>query len=190
MIFIIAALVANLGFATIRFWLFKPPVQRTNPRYLTLLASGLVADVIASYGFLVLISQPPAQIKHYSLIITGLSLLAAAALIGKFAFLREGAPALQRLRGWISATTVIVTLYLLFGSIAYYAKVIQDTNLASLTYLFIPGVMLVILWVNTAYDAWDYAERRNQFLPPPAGADAARSEGREELSSSGRSRVP
>ena len=170
MIYVLAALLVNLALTTVRFWRFKPPVLRSNPRYLALLGCGLVADLVASYGFLLLIRQPPAQIRHYNLIITGLSLLAAVALIGKFAFLRDGAPALQRVRGWVSSVTVIVTLYLLFGSIAYYAKVIQDTNFALLTYLVIPGVMLVILWVNTAYDAWDYSERRNQLLPRPPGA--------------------
>ena len=174
MAYVLAALLAHLVLTSIRIWRFAPPVARSDRRYLALLGCGLLADLVASYGFLVLIRQPPAQIKHYSLIIAGLSLLAAVALIGKFAFLRDGAPARQRARGWIATVTVIVTLYLLFGSIAYYAKVIQDTNFASLTFLFVPGVMLVILWVNTAYDAWDYAERRNQLLPPPS-ADARRS---------------
>ena len=105
----LAALLANLVLTSIRVWRFTPPIARSDGRYLALLACGLLADVIASYGFLALIRQPPAQIKHYGLIIAGLSLLAAVALIVKFAFLRDGAPALQRLRGWISTVTVIVT---------------------------------------------------------------------------------
>lgn len=105
-----------------------------------------------------------------------LSLFAAVALIVKFAFLRDGSPALQRVRGCLAAVAVTVSLYLLFGSIAYYAKMIQDTNFASLTYLFVPAVMLIILWVNTAYDAWDFAERRNQLLPRPQDADATASQ--------------
>ncbi|MBL8691365.1 MAG: hypothetical protein JNL04_19820 [Rhodospirillaceae bacterium] len=172
MTYIIAALLTSLGLTTIRFWRFTPPVPRMSPAYLTLLIGGLLSDLVASWGFLVLIRQPPAQIRHYSLIITLLSLFAAVTLIVKFAFLRDGSPALQRLRGWLAAVAVTVSLYLLFGSIAYYAKVIQDTNFASLTYLFVPAVMLIILWVNTAYDAWDFAERRNQLLPRPTNADA------------------
>ncbi len=136
--YILAALLASLGLTTIRFWRFTPPVPRTSPAYL--------------------------------------SLLAAVTLIAKFAFLRDGSPTSQRLRGWLAAVAVTISLYLLFGSIAYYAKVIQDTNFASLTYLFVPAVMLIILWVNTAYDAWDFAERRNQLLPRPPDTDAARSE--------------
>jgi hypothetical protein len=37
--------------------------------------------------------------------------------------------------------------------------VIQDTNIIQLAYLFIPAMMLTILWTTTAYDAWDFAER-------------------------------
>lgn len=173
MIYILAALLVNLALTSIRSWRFKPPVAWTDRRYLAVLVGGLLSDLVASYGFLALVRQPPAQIRSYSLIITLLALLAAAALIGKFAFLRDGLPTVQRLRGWIAAVMVTVSLYALFGSIAYFSKVIQDTNFASLTYLFIPAVMLTILWVNTAYDAWDFAERRNQLRPRPAENDTS-----------------
>lgn len=174
--YILAGLLANLGLTSLRFLRFEPPVRRTDPRYLALLIGALLSDLLATYGLHLLIRQPPSQIRSYSLTITLLSLLAAAALIFKFAFLREGPPRRQKLFGWGAAIVVTIALYLLFGSIAYFAKVIQDTNIISLHYVFIPAVMLIILWVNTAYDSWDFADRRNQFRARPHDAGEIRSE--------------
>ena len=158
MSFVIAAFLANLGLISLRFLRFVPPVRKSDPLYLAVLFGGLAADLLASYGFYELILTQGAHIRNYSLIITPLSLVAAAALIGKFAFSREGGRPVRRLGSWLSSVLVVISLYALFGSIAFFSKVIQDTNIIQLTCLFIPAVMLIVLWINTGYDAWDYAE--------------------------------
>jgi hypothetical protein len=170
MVLIIAAFLANLGLISYRFLRFTPPVRKSDPLYLAILAGCLLADLVASCGFYVLIHTPAAHIRSYSLIITLLSLLAAVALIGKFAFYREGTRPAQRLLAWASSVLVMVSLYLLFGSIAFFSKVIQDTNFILVAYLFIPAMMLTILWINTAYDSWDFAERSDPLRDRLSGA--------------------
>ena len=178
MSFVIAAFLLNFGLVSFRFLRFAPPVRRTEPLYVAILAGCLAADFLASYGFYTMIQTQAGHIRSYSLIITVLSLLAAAALIGKFAFHRENAGASQRLLAWASSVAVMTSLYLLFGSIAYFSKVIQDTNFIVLAQLFIPAMMLTILWINTAYDSWDFAERGDviggrapMVAMPPAGEE-------------------
>ncbi|MBM3548664.1 MAG: hypothetical protein FJX54_17090 [Alphaproteobacteria bacterium] len=158
MIFIVAAFLANLGLVSFRFQHFVPPVKKSDPLYVSILTGCLAADLVASYGFYELIQTQGAHIRSYSLIITTLALLAAVALIGKFSFSREGARPARRFGSWLSSMLVVVSLYALFGSIAYFSKVIQDTKIMQLAYLFIPAVMLIVLWINTGYDAWDYAD--------------------------------
>ena len=157
--FIVAAFLAYLALISYRGFVFVTPVPAHERRYRLVLAGCLTADLMAAYGFYALIRETPAQIGNYTLIVTALALLAAVAIIVKFAFPRERTAPYRRLSAW--ALTVLMTsvLYLLFGSISYYAKIVRDSNLGSVAYLFIPAVMLAILWINTIYDHWDSAER-------------------------------
>lgn len=90
------------------------------------IAALVVNLVLTTIRFLGL--DPPARLNERRY----LALLAAAALIANFAFLRDGSPRLQRLRGWSSAVAVTVSLYLMFGAIASVSKAIQDTDIVSL----------------------------------------------------------
>ena len=56
---------------------------------------------------------------------------------------------------------LILLFYLLFGWIAYASTIIRDTGFTALANFFIPILMLTILWITTAYDHWDYAERED-----------------------------
>lgn len=158
MLFIVGAFLAYLALISYRGFVFVPPVPAHERRYRLVLAGCLIADLTAAYGFYVLVRETPSQIGNYTLIVTALALLAAVAIIAKFAFPRERSAPYRRLSAWALSVLVTSVLYLLFGSISYYAKIVRDTNL-SVAYLFIPAVMLAILWINTVYDHWDSAER-------------------------------
>lgn len=158
MLFIVGAFLAYLALISYRGSVFVPPVPAHERRYRLVLAGCLIADLTAAYGFYVLVRETPSQIGNYTLIVTALALLAAVAIIAKFAFPRERSAPYRRLSAWALSVLVTSVLYLLFGSISYYAKIVRDTNL-SVAYLFIPAVMLAILWINTVYDHWDSAER-------------------------------
>lgn len=159
MVYIIAAFLAYLALIAYRAIAFVPPVPGRELRFHLALAGCLAADLTASYGFWQLIREIPAQMRNYTLIVTALALLAAGAIIAKFAFPRERSARSGRLSAWALAVLVTSVLYLLFGSISYYSKIVRDSNLGAVADLFIPAIMLVVLWINTIYDHWDSAER-------------------------------
>lgn len=159
MLFVVAAFSAYLALVSYRAIALVPPVSSRTWRYRIILAGCLIADLVASYGFYQLIGETPAQIRHYSLIVTALALLAAVAIMGKFAFPREPMARFRRLSGWALSLFVMWVLYLLFGSISYYSKIVRDSNFSPVADVFIPSVMLAILWIVTAYDHWDAAEQ-------------------------------
>lgn len=159
MLFVVAAFSAYFVLVSYRALALTPPVSSRAWRLHVVLAGSLIADLVASYGFYQLIGETPAQIRHYSLIVTVLALLAAVAIVGKFAFPREPTARFRRLSGWALSLFVMWVLYLLFGSISYYSKIVQDSNFSPVADVFIPTVMLAILWIVTAYDHWDAAEQ-------------------------------
>jgi hypothetical protein len=158
MSFILAASALNLLLMSVRAAWLRPPVRRTDRGFLVVLAGCLAADLLAAYGFYELIREPPTRIGSYSLVITVMALLAAASVIFRFAFPGDGTALAARVRAVAASSLVTVSLYLLFGSIAYFAQVMQETRFILISYAFVPAVMLAILWVSTVYDAWEFTE--------------------------------
>ena len=159
MLFIAVAFALYFVSVSYRYALLPSPVHGWGGTYWILLAICLAADLMASYGFFTLFRVTPTPSRSYTAMITGLSLVAAAIIIGKFAFFRRGPGREQRFLAWASSTLLIFVLYLLFGSIAFFSAVVSDYNFAPLLYAFIPAVMLSILWINTVYEHWDYADQ-------------------------------
>jgi hypothetical protein len=149
------------AFITFRYARFTPPIAKGEKTYLAILVGCLVADLLASYGFFVLIQIPPELTRTHNSILTGLALAAGIAVIGKFSFSREGAKRFPRLFTWAWPLALVFLFYLLFGWIAYESTIIRDTGYTALANIFIPVLMLSILWITTVFDHWDYAEKED-----------------------------
>lgn len=147
------------GLITFRFARFSPPVPKGETTYRAVLLGCLFADLLASYGFFILIRIPPELTRAHNTVLTALALAAGIAVIGKFSFSREGAQRHPRLFTWAWPLVLVFLFYLLFGWIAYESTIIRDTGFTALANIFIPVMMLSILWIATIYDHWDFAAK-------------------------------
>jgi hypothetical protein len=157
MLFVAIALLLSLGSISWRYARVPAPTARWNGEYIALLSVCLVADLIASYGFLDLFPDAPATGRGYGATLITLSLVAAAIILGKGAFQRHETPK-QRLLAWALSVTLVLVLYVLFGAISYYSTVSGEAHALPPLYTLVPITMLIILWTTTLYEHWAYAD--------------------------------
>lgn len=158
MLLVVGAFALHAALIVWRDARFLAPIRLTGWAYLALLAACLAADLVAACGFFLLLQSQPAPSRLHNQVLTGLSLLAGAAIVIKFALSPQGGETTRRIVATLASILLRFASYLLFGFIAYYSKILQSGDRLGLNDSWLPVLMLSLLWVNTVYDHWTHAE--------------------------------
>ena len=138
---------------------YKDGKVAPNDRFYWLWLMGLatVGCILGTIGFFLIVQTSiDSSGVDYSQILTVLSLLAAAVVVGWFTFTYA-----QALEDEAQITTAIsccffILFYIIFAAISFYMGRSSHVHKAPYTTCIVPIIMGLLLLTNTLFDFWDY----------------------------------